>query len=86
MAEPALQSAGLRVAEFSRREETEAVKQREGASLAFGVTLVAEREGFIPDAIFDRGDVGKEPMIRVFGASPAEVADKVLRAFGAENA
>lgn len=78
----AFRSAGFRVAEFSRNEETSALKEREGASLAFGMTRVAERQGGVPDVIFDRGDIGKEPMIRVFGTSPAEVVDKVLRAFG----
>jgi hydroxymethylpyrimidine/phosphomethylpyrimidine kinase len=31
-----------------------------------------------PDIIFDRGDVGKEPMIRVLGRDPEEVVKKVL--------
>jgi hydroxymethylpyrimidine/phosphomethylpyrimidine kinase len=34
--------------------------------------------GRVPDLIFDRGDVGKEPMIRVLGKNPDEVADKIL--------
>jgi hydroxymethylpyrimidine/phosphomethylpyrimidine kinase len=74
----AFRGAGLRVAEFSRDEETAQIKAREGSSLSHGVDLVAHREGCIPDVVFDRGDVGKEPMIRVFGTSPGEVVDKVL--------
>jgi hydroxymethylpyrimidine/phosphomethylpyrimidine kinase len=40
---------------------------------------VLSRETEIPDIIFDRGDVGKEPMIRVLGRNPEEVVDKVLK-------
>jgi hydroxymethylpyrimidine/phosphomethylpyrimidine kinase len=32
-----------------------------------------------PDLIYDEGDVGKEPMIRVLGRNPMEVVDKVIR-------
>jgi hypothetical protein len=40
--------------------------------------LRRSKETTIPDIIFDRGDVGKEPMIRVLGRHPDEVVDKVL--------
>jgi hydroxymethylpyrimidine/phosphomethylpyrimidine kinase len=43
------------------------------------VQAVWERTREIPDIIFDRGDVGKEPMIRVLARDPEEVAKKVLR-------
>ena len=33
----------------------------------------------IPDAIYDEGEKGKEPMIRVLGKNPMEVSNKVLR-------
>jgi hydroxymethylpyrimidine/phosphomethylpyrimidine kinase len=36
----------------------------------------------IPDFIYDEGDVGKEPMIRVLGRNPLDVAQKVLKTFG----
>ena len=34
----------------------------------------------VPDVIYDEGEVGKEPMIRVLGRNALEVVDKVLRA------
>lgn len=70
---------GLQVRRFDRRDEPSDVKAKEGASLAWGVASVLEREPRVPDAICDEGDVGKEPMIRVLGRSPTEVAEKVLR-------
>ncbi|MDH4268473.1 MAG: phosphomethylpyrimidine kinase, partial [Deltaproteobacteria bacterium] len=33
----------------------------------------------IPDIIFDRGGMGKEPMIRVLGRDPEDVVAKVVR-------
>jgi hydroxymethylpyrimidine/phosphomethylpyrimidine kinase len=33
----------------------------------------------VPDFIYDEGDVGKEPMIRVLGRDPGEVVQKILK-------
>jgi hydroxymethylpyrimidine kinase/phosphomethylpyrimidine kinase len=74
---------GWKVGSFDRREEPELIKQQEGSSLEWGTEKVLSGETTIPDIIFDRGDVGKEPMIRVLGKSPDEVVDKVLRLLSA---
>ncbi len=71
--------AGFSVKHFNRRDEPPAVKRKEGSSLSWGVQAVLKRVREMPDLIFDRGDVGKEPMIRVLGRNPEEVAKKVLR-------
>lgn len=70
---------GYRVEPFDRADEPEDVKIREGSSLEWGTNAVLSRQPGIPDMIFDRGDVGKEPMIRILGKTPAEVVEKVLR-------
>jgi hydroxymethylpyrimidine kinase / phosphomethylpyrimidine kinase / thiamine-phosphate diphosphorylase len=67
------------VTSFDRSGEPEETKRREGSSLEWGTTNALSRRKGIPDAIFDRGDVGKEPIIRILGHTPAEVADKVLK-------
>jgi len=36
------------------------------------------REG-VPDVIFDRGAVGKEPMIRILGEDPETVAKRIVQ-------
>lgn len=76
-----LKKHGYRVASFDRRLEPKAVKEREGFSLEWGVGAVVKRERKIPDFIYDLGDVGKEPMIRVLGRTPLEVATKIQEAF-----
>jgi len=63
---------------FSRSDEPGEIKKKEGFSLEWGTNFVLSRRHTIPDAIFDRGDVGKEPVIRILGQTPALVADKVL--------
>ncbi len=80
--EPFLERAqrfGLRLGEFSRAEEPPEIKAKEGSTLAWGVDLVCRRLGFVPDLIVDRGEVGKEPMIRVLGRDPFEVVEKALK-------
>jgi len=48
---------------------------KDGYSLKWGVDSVLSKKKSIPDIIFDRGDLGKEPMIRVLGKNPADVID-----------
>lgn len=69
---------GYVIDHFDRTDEPEDIKAKEGSSLKRGTDCVFSRHDTIPDIIFDRGDVGKEPMIRVFGKHPDEVAEKVL--------
>jgi hydroxymethylpyrimidine kinase/phosphomethylpyrimidine kinase len=69
---------GWKVCSFDRADEPKAIKELEGSSLEWGTERVLSKETRIPDIIFDRGDVGKEPMIRVLGRNPDEVVDKVL--------
>ena len=74
----ACRNAGLKIACFDRRKEPEDVKQLEGSSLEWGTGQAIQKEGSVPDIIYDLGDVGKEPMIRVLGSGAKDVAGKVL--------
>ena len=77
-----LRKEGFLVGHFERRLEPKRVKQREGSSLEWGVGEVLRKWKQVPDFIYDGGDVGKEPMIRVLGRDPQEVIHKILKAFG----
>ena len=70
---------GLSMASFDRRDETLEVKEREGSSLEWGTHQALKGLLTMPDLVFDDGDVGKEPMIRVLGQNPREVVEKVVR-------
>jgi hydroxymethylpyrimidine/phosphomethylpyrimidine kinase len=69
-----LRSTRLALASFDRAEEPSGV-----STLEWGAERAIVEVGTIPDAIYDEGAVGKEPMIRVLGESPADVLRKVRR-------
>jgi hydroxymethylpyrimidine/phosphomethylpyrimidine kinase len=72
-----LSSMGLKVSWYDRREEPGEVKAREGATIPWGVRVAVERAGRVPDAIFHRGDWGKEPMIVLLGRDAVSLAEVV---------
>jgi hydroxymethylpyrimidine/phosphomethylpyrimidine kinase len=67
------------VGHFDRKLEPKRVKQKEGSSLEWGVGEVLRKMKRVPDFVYDEGDIGKEPMIRVLGRNPMEVVQKVLQ-------
>jgi hydroxymethylpyrimidine/phosphomethylpyrimidine kinase len=77
-----LRGKGFLVGHFDRRFEPKRVKQREGSSLEWGVGEVLRKLRQVPDFIYDQGDVGKEPMIRVLGRNPLDIVHKILKAYG----
>jgi hydroxymethylpyrimidine/phosphomethylpyrimidine kinase len=77
-----LKRNGFLVGHFDRRLEPKRLKEKEGSSLEWGVGEVLRKMRRVPDFIYDEGDVGKEPMIRVLGRNPMEVIQKILKAVG----
>jgi hydroxymethylpyrimidine kinase/phosphomethylpyrimidine kinase len=69
---------GLTTGTFSRADEPDEVREAEGSSLAWGVDVALRGTTSPLDLIYDRGDVGKEPMIRVIGKDPLELVEKVF--------
>ncbi|MEM3404102.1 MAG: bifunctional hydroxymethylpyrimidine kinase/phosphomethylpyrimidine kinase [Nitrososphaeria archaeon] len=70
---------GYTISSFDRKEEPKELKEREGGTLPWGIRLAIKKVGFVPDIIYDLGDVGKEPMVRVFGEDAVDVAHKVVK-------
>ncbi len=68
----------LRVAAFDRGAEPPEIKAKEGGTLAWGVASVLKAGAPPPDLIYDRGDWGKEPMIRILGPTPMAVIETAL--------
>ncbi len=66
----ACRNLGMAVSSFERAQEPEEVK-----TMDWGVAAASKT--FVPDVIFDRGAVGKEPMIRIFAETAVEVVEKV---------
>jgi hydroxymethylpyrimidine/phosphomethylpyrimidine kinase len=65
-------ATGLEVASFDRRKEPKGVRTME-----WGTVMAIKKAGKVPDVIFDKGGIGKEPMIRVLGRDPFNVLEKI---------
>jgi len=68
----------MKLAGFDRAQEPPEIKTREGSTLAWGVASILKAGEPPPDLIYDRGDWGKEAMIRVLGPDPLSVVEKAL--------
>ncbi len=75
-----MRESGMVVLSYDRAAEPAAVKGSEGGSVRWGVGHAVRGSRRAPDAVFHRGDFGKEPMMIVFGRNPADVAGKLRRA------
>ncbi len=64
---------------FDRRNEPKEIKEKEGYSLEWGTKKVLDELGYVPDLIYDKGDIGKEPIVRVIGFNPIDVANKIIK-------
>ena len=65
----------MSVLSYDRRKESKNSKLKENSSISWGVSNCLKSE--MPDMIYHKGDLGKEPMIIVFGTTPAEVVRKI---------
>jgi len=70
-------SCGLVVLNYDRNEEPKKSKRKEGSSIKWGINNTLKIKS--PDVIYHKGDVGKEPMILVFGETPNDVIKKLSK-------
>ncbi len=67
---------GLVLSYIDRRKEPDSVKYIEGGSMNWIVKESIENaKGKVPDIIYDDGDLGKEPAIRIVGKNPREILE-----------
>ena len=77
----ACREMGLEMVSFDRADEPKEVKEREGSSLEWGTGRALQGLDHTPDAVFDEGEKGKEPVIRLLGKTPMEVVEKAIALF-----
>jgi hydroxymethylpyrimidine/phosphomethylpyrimidine kinase len=65
---------GFGIASFERKDEPSDV-----STMDWGTAHAIERYGKVPEVIYDEGDVGKEPMIRLLGKSATDVVEMALK-------
>ncbi len=71
---------GFAVSSFNRRDEPPNV-----SSMEWGTKFACEKFGGVPDIIYDKGDIGKEPMIRVLGYNSIDVVKKIKKLINIYN-
>jgi hydroxymethylpyrimidine/phosphomethylpyrimidine kinase len=65
------------ISSFDRDEEPDRT-----STMEWGTRMAINKIGEVPDLIYDKGGVGKEPMIRVLGRDPSEVVLKLRKILG----
>lgn len=73
-----LEKRGLTISFYDRTKEPEEIKRIEGMTIPWGVKEAIKTVGKAPDVIYHRGDVGKEPMMVVFGRDAVSLAKLVI--------
>jgi hydroxymethylpyrimidine kinase / phosphomethylpyrimidine kinase / thiamine-phosphate diphosphorylase len=70
---------GFVIKSYNRADEPSSIKNKENSSVSWGIKTAIKNSLKSPDIIFHKGDLGKEPMILVFGNNPDEVIRKVAK-------
>ena len=74
-------SKKLEVSHYERRVEPAKTRNKEGNTISWGIKNAIKSSKPV-DLIFHKGDLGKEPMIMIFGTNPNTVLDKLIKIIG----
>ena len=74
-----LKDWGKTISFYDRTKEPEETKNVEGMTVQWGVGEAIKQIGAVPDVIYHRGDIGKEPMIVVFGEQAYNLARLIVQ-------
>ena len=74
-----LKDWGKTISFYDRTKEPEETKNVEGMTVQWGVREAIKQIGAAPDVIYHRGDIGKEPMIVVFGEQAYNLARLIVQ-------
>ena len=69
--------SGFTILSYDRTGESRKSKRRENSSISWGISNSLKTKS--PDIIYHKGDIGKEPMILIFGKNPKDVIGKVSK-------
>lgn len=77
---------GMKVGYYDRSEEPSHIKEVEGMSITWGIEEVFKER--LVDLVYHKGDLGKEPMIIIFGKDPMDLVNRlrsILDIYSAER-
>ena len=73
-----IKKAKLKISNYDRIQEPNKIKNN-GSTIEWGVKNAIKDLSDPPDVIFHRGDFGKEPMIIIFGKTPKNILNKLVK-------
>ena len=68
----------LLVSSYDRNQEPKSIKFKK-STIEWGINSAIKNSTNVLDVIYHKGDFGKEPMIIVFGKTPKDVLEKILK-------
>lgn len=71
----------LKLKEIFREKEPQETKDKEYSTMQWLIKESLDEDGRIPDIIWDKGSIGKEPMIRLFGKDSVDIIKKLAKIF-----
>lgn len=74
-----LEQHSMTISFYNRKKEPEENKKVDGMTIPWGVREAIKDIGNVPDVIYHKGDVGKEPMIVVFGKQAHDLAKVTVK-------
>jgi hydroxymethylpyrimidine/phosphomethylpyrimidine kinase len=72
-------SKKLAVSHYERKAEPSKTRVKEGNTISWGIKNAIKNSSRPVDLIFHKGDLGKEPMILIFGTTPNAVLGKISK-------
>ena len=73
------EKSDLELQEILRENQPEDVKKKEFSTMQWLIKENVKKKGKIPDIIWDKGSVGKEPMMRLFGKNSEDMIIKLTK-------
>lgn len=73
------ENTDLEVKEFLRETQPPEIKEKEFSTMQWLIEKSVNKTGKIPDIIWDKGSIGKEPMIRLFGKDSNDMIIKLKK-------
>ncbi|MFX1234233.1 MAG: bifunctional hydroxymethylpyrimidine kinase/phosphomethylpyrimidine kinase [Promethearchaeota archaeon] len=71
------ETSSLKLYEFVRETESYQTKLMENSTMQWLIEKTVEDTNWIPDIIWDKGEIGKEPIIRVFAKDSKDMINKL---------
>ncbi len=79
------ENTDLKLKEIVRKDQPDEIKTKEFSTMQWLIKESIEKLGKIPDIIWDKGSLGKEPMMRLFAKNSKKMIKKLRKIIGAIN-